>query len=63
MQQTRDGLELKVMRIKAGVKAIDVAISLGWSPAKLSLIENGRTRVNPELLARIREMIIRLSGK
>jgi transcriptional regulator with XRE-family HTH domain len=58
---SKNSLDLKLMRVKAGVKAIDVAISLGWSPSKLSLIENGRTRVSPELLDVIRETIGRLA--
>lgn len=57
----KDGLDLKVTRIKLGVKAIDVAMSLGWSPSKLSLIENSRTRMTPDLLVKIRKVISTLS--
>jgi len=61
MQENQDGLELKIMRIKTGIKAIDVAISLGWSPSKLSLIENGRIKASEETIMQIKEAIIQLT--
>jgi len=44
-----DGMELKLLRISKRVLQWDLAKKVGISPAKLSLIENGRRRVTPEL--------------
>jgi hypothetical protein len=40
------GIELKVQRIRAEVKAKDLAEALGWSASKVSLIER-RANVPP----------------
>jgi hypothetical protein len=62
MLDKRSGIEMKLMRISAGLKAIDVAIALGWYPSKLSLVENGRVKVSPETVVKIQETISRLSN-
>ncbi len=57
------GIDLKLMRIQAGLKAIDVAIALRWSPSKLSLVENGRITVDQDSMVAIQEAVQRLSQK
>ncbi|SDZ40044.1 Helix-turn-helix [Proteiniborus ethanoligenes] len=42
------GLEIKLMRIKANIKAINLAKKLNMSPSKLSLIENGHIKCSEE---------------
>jgi hypothetical protein len=57
------GMNLKLMRVHVGLKAIDVAIALGWSPSKLSLVENGRIKVDQDAMVTIQETVKRLSQK
>jgi len=47
------GLDIKIARIRAGLRQYQVAMSVGISPARLSEIEAGRRRPSPELLERI----------
>lgn len=58
-----DGLRLKVLRVEAGVKAVDVAAVLRWNPSKLSLIENGRVKADRKEVERIEKAIKELRGK
>ena len=51
------GLQLKLKRIKAGVKQYDLAARVGISPTTLCEIELGRRRALPELQKRILEAI------
>lgn len=52
-----DAIELKILRIKAGLRQYEVAASLGITQTKLSEIECGRVKPNSELLQRILEVI------
>ncbi|MDR3597690.1 helix-turn-helix transcriptional regulator [Clostridium sp.] len=49
------GYEIKIKRIKNKVKAIDLALKLGISPSKLSLIENERVKCPEDLYQKIEE--------
>ena len=57
MQGLRNGSDLRMMRTKANVKALDVALRLGWSPSKLSLIERGYRKIDEETSKRIEQVI------
>ena len=52
-----DSLELKLMRIKRGLRQYEVAAKVGIAPCRLSEIEIGRREPSPELLKRILEVI------
>lgn len=52
-----EGVEIKVARIRAGLRQYDVAASVGILPNRLSEIEAGRRRPSPELLTRILQVI------
>jgi hypothetical protein len=47
------GMDLKIMRIRRGLRAWDVAREAAIHPSKLSLIENGRIEAPPHLAERI----------
>ena len=51
------GLELKVLRIRAGLRQYQVAAQLGITQTKLSEIECGRVQPSTELLQRILDII------
>jgi transcriptional regulator with XRE-family HTH domain len=51
------GLELKLKRIKAGLKQYEVAAQVGISANRLCEIELGRRKGPPDLLARINEAL------
>lgn len=51
------GMELKLKRIKAGLKQYELAAKVGISVTKLCEIEMGRRKVNPELTQLILETI------
>lgn len=50
-------IELKVKRIKAGLRQYQVAAEVGVAPCRLSEIETGRRQPSPELVQRILEVI------
>ena len=52
-----DGIELKIKRIRAGVRAYELAHRLGMSESALSRIETGRKQPSAELTARINEAL------
>ena len=52
-----EGIEIKIARIRAGLRQYDVAQSVGILPNRLSEIEAGRRRPSPELLKRIFQVI------
>lgn len=52
-----EGVEIKILRIKAGLRQYEVAASVGILPNRLSEIEAGRRRPSPELLQRILQVI------
>ena len=47
------GFELKLKRVSARIKQLELARRLGVSPTTLSLIENGWREASPELVERI----------
>ena len=51
------GIEIKVARIRAGLRQYQVAAQVGISPSKLSEIESGRKQPSRELYSRILEVI------
>ena len=51
------GLEIKLARIRAGLRQYEVATSVGILPNRLSEIEAGRRRASPELVERIFEAL------
>lgn len=52
-----EGLEIKVARIRAGLRQYQVAMSVGILPNRLSEIEAGRRRPSADLLERILQVI------
>lgn len=52
-----DAIQLKILRIKAGLCQYEVAAQVGITQTKLSEIECGRIRPSRELLKRILEAI------
>ncbi len=51
------GLDIKIMRLRAGLHQYDLAARVGIAPNRLSEIESGRREPAPELLERILEAI------
>jgi len=52
-----EGVEMKVARIRAGLRQYEVAASVGMLPNRLSEIEAGRRRPTPELLERLSRVL------
>ena len=52
-----EGVEIKIARIRAGLRQYEVTTSVGILPNRLSEIEAGRRRPSPELLERILQVI------
>jgi transcriptional regulator with XRE-family HTH domain len=52
-----EGVELKIARIRAGLRQYEVAARVGILANRLSEIEAGRRRPSPELLDRILRVI------
>jgi transcriptional regulator with XRE-family HTH domain len=48
-----DGIDIKIARIRAGVRAYELAHRIGLSESALSRIETGRKQPTPELVERI----------
>ena len=48
-----DGLDLKIERIRKGIRQYELAQLAGVRPNELSLYENGRGRLSTEKLARV----------
>ncbi len=53
------GLELKIARLRAGLKQYELAAEVGIAPTQLCEIETGRREVPAELLERILTVISR----
>ena len=53
------GLDLKIARLRAGIKQYELAAKVGISPTQLSEIELDRRQASPELLERIAEALLR----
>jgi transcriptional regulator with XRE-family HTH domain len=47
-----NGLDLKVLRIRSGLRQYELAARLGMNPSRLSLVENGRLPLRAELARR-----------
>jgi len=56
-----NGFDLKIMRIRAGLRQYDVAAKVGIAPPRLCEIEAGRRKVPGELSNRIAKAIERTS--
>lgn len=56
------GLELKIVRLRAGLKQYELAAKVGIAPTQLCEIETGRREPAPELLERILRVIKRNSN-
>ena len=54
-----NGIELKIMRIKEGLRQYQVADRVGIPANRLSEIESGRRQPSPELARRLVEVIQR----
>jgi transcriptional regulator with XRE-family HTH domain len=52
-----DAFELKLKRIRSGLRQYQVAAKVGIAPCHLSEIEAGRREADPELLQRILKVI------
>lgn len=51
--RSSQGLELKIARLRAGLKQYELAAKVGIASTQLCEIEAGRREVSPELLVRI----------
>jgi len=51
------GIELKVLRIRAGVRQYELAAKLGMNPSRLSLLENERLPLPSEVAERARSAL------
>lgn len=51
------GVELKIARIKAGLKQYELAAILKIGATKLSEMESGRRAIPPEVLEKIRQIL------
>jgi transcriptional regulator with XRE-family HTH domain len=56
VRERRLAHELRVLRTAAQLHGKDVAASLGWSPSKVSRIENGRSGIGEDDLERLVEL-------
>ena len=52
-----EGLEIKIARLKAGLKQYDLAARLGIRAPALSEMESDRRPIPPEVAARIRDAL------
>lgn len=61
LKESRDnkGLELKIARLRVGLKQYELAAKVGIAPTQLCEIETGRRDVRAELLERILRVISR----
>jgi transcriptional regulator with XRE-family HTH domain len=57
VKQVNKGLQLKIMRLKAGIRQYELAARLGIHPSKLSEIESGRYTPSPELIDRLMQIV------
>ncbi len=48
-----DGLDLKIARLRAGVRGYELAQHVGMTESMVSRIETGRRPANPDELARL----------
>lgn len=57
------GLDIKIARIRAGLRQYEVAKSIGILPSRLSEIEAGRRQPSPELLEQLLQVLNMRSDK
>ena len=55
------GLDFKLARVRAGVKQYEMAAALGICQTRLSAIENGRSKLTPEVEIRLRQILAELA--
>jgi ribosome-binding protein aMBF1 (putative translation factor) len=51
------GIDIKLARIKKGIRQYDLAARLGIAPSRLSEIESGRRQPSPELLEHLLKLL------
>lgn len=57
------GLDLKIMRLRAGLRQYDLAARLGIPPNRLSEIESGRRQPSEELLEHLLQILNQGKGR
>jgi transcriptional regulator with XRE-family HTH domain len=57
-----DGVEIKIARLRAGLRQYELAAKVRITQTKLSEIECGRLQPSPELLQRVLEAIEEWQG-
>ena len=57
------GLQLKIERIRLGLRQFELAAQAGIHPSRLSLIESGRVTPHPDELMRLREVLAHAAGR
>jgi len=57
MTSEANGLDIKIARIKAGIRQYDLAARLGIHPSRLSEIESGRRKPSPETLEQLVQIL------
>ena len=55
--RSNKGIELKIRRLRIGLKQYELAAKVGIAPTQLCEIETGRRQPSPELLERILQVI------
>ena len=51
------GMDLKMLRIRAGLRQYELAAQLGMNPSRLSMVENGRVPLEPDVASRAAIML------
>jgi len=57
------GIDIKLARIKSGIRQYDLAARLGISPSRLSEIESGRREPSQELVKRLCKILGGTKGR
>lgn len=57
------GLDIKIARLKAGLRQYDVAAQLSIPPSRLSEIESGRRQPSEELLEHLLQILNQGKGR
>lgn len=57
VKKVNKGLQLKIMRLKAGIRQYELAARLGIHASKLSEIESGRRTPSPDLIERLLQIV------
>jgi transcriptional regulator with XRE-family HTH domain len=47
------GIDLKILRLKAGIRQYDLAVQIGIAPNRLSEIESGRRQPSDDVLKKL----------